>query len=134
MEPARMNAISSPSVTADCPLLGRLLEGLTIDTRPFPDLHATDQCQGSASSLSILLSTASRVGGVERTSVFGNSQFARARLEQRPCRLREAYPQRQTDCSRWCQVRRGMPTENAHQRASALDPLLILMGNQGRKS
>ena len=46
-------------MTVDYRLRKHLLEGLTIDTRPFNGLHATDQCEGSASSLSLLLSMVS---------------------------------------------------------------------------
>jgi len=62
-------------VTVDYRLRKRLLEGLAIDTRPFTDLHATDQWQGSVSSLSLLLSMVSCFGSVGRISVFGNSRW-----------------------------------------------------------
>src|SRR6202521_6466482 len=65
-----MNAISSPSVPVDYCLRKNICrKGLAIDTRPFPELHATDQWRGSPSPLSLLLSTVSCVGSVDKISV-----------------------------------------------------------------
>src|SRR6266478_3159757 len=75
MDPLRTNAISKPSVTVDYRLRKRLPEGVPIDTRPFTGLHATDQCQGSVSSLSLLLSMVSCFGSLDKISVFGNSRL-----------------------------------------------------------
>jgi len=75
MDPFRTNIISRPSVTVDYRLRKHLLEGLTIDTRPLNGLHATDQCEASASSLSLLLSMVSCFESLDKISVFGNSRW-----------------------------------------------------------